>query len=96
MVLPKKVSRKLRKTNKNVKKNNKTRKNLKGSGYGKGKRPTTTEEEIARLGNMFNINNTGLNNELYKLNLETDEEELSKKITKNQNFITKKKKYKEK
>ena len=53
MVLPKKVSRKLRKTNKNVKKNNKTGKKLKGgSGRVKSdKRRTTTEEKIAGLGN---------------------------------------------
>ena len=51
--LQRKVSRKLRKTNKNVKKNNKTRKNLKGgsgrgnsgnSGKGKGKGRMTQEE----------------------------------------------------
>lgn len=113
MVLPKKVSRKLRKVSRKFRKDKKTGKKLKG-GSGRGKsgksRMTREEAQIARFGNeatqalkkqqkigntiatMFNgnkSNNTGLNNELKKLNLE-------EKIIKNKNLITNANKAKEK
>ena len=60
-----------------------------------GKEARETIKKQKEIGNtiatMFKGNeskNTGLNNELYKLNLETDEKNLEEKIKKNQNLIT--------